>query len=92
MNDSMEKFSARLRNAHASIKDVDGVKTEKRLSKDDDHQAATKLYNDINSDLEAYRGLLAKLGCPRAEAIVKSLLQNCQDAKDAMDDEVANSK
>lgn len=87
MTDSMEQLSAKIRNAHMMVKDE-----PVRLSKDDDKAAASLLYNDIKADLEAYRGLLAKLGCPKAESIVKALIQNCQDAKDAYDTEVVNSK
>lgn len=89
MNNSMDELSKKIRNAHTLCKDTS---TTTHLSKDDDKAAASALYADIVSDLEAYRGLLAKLGCPKAEAIVKSLIQNCADAKTAYDEEVVNSK
>lgn len=83
---TMEEMSKRLRNAHTLIKD--GA----RLSSDDDKAALNAMYRDIVSDLEAYRGLLAKTGCPKAEKVVKALIQNCADAKSYMDDELANTK
>jgi hypothetical protein len=86
---SMDALSAKIRNAHALCKDLP-VTT--RLSKDDDKAAAYAMYNDITSDLEAYRGMVAKLGAPKCEAIVKALIQNCADVKSMMDEEFANSK
>jgi hypothetical protein len=85
---SMDALSERIRNAHSLCKDLPG----KRLSKDDDKAAAFALYSDITSDLEAFRGLVAKLGAPKCEAIVKALIQNCADVKSMMDEEFANSK
>ncbi len=90
MTDSMEELSRKIRNAHTLCKDTTSNNT--RLSKDDDKAAAFAMYSDIETDLEAFRGMVAKLGAPKTEAIVKSLIQNCADVKAMMDEEFANSK
>lgn len=85
----MDDLSKRIQSAHTLCKDTT---TTTHLSKDDDKAACSAMYEDISKDLEVARGLLAKLGCPKAESLVKAIIQNWGDVKNAYDEEVVNSK
>jgi hypothetical protein len=82
---SMDDISKKIQMAHAQC-------TERFAAGEEDLSAVYGMYDDITSDLEALRGALARIGCPRSQDLVKKLIQGCEGMKAIMEEELAKPR